>query len=169
MSKGRYKHALIVAFGIYTGLRISDILSLHWDQVMDVNRLVLKEQKTGKKRQITLHPDLIKLLDHVYNNTICCYSDYIFSRRDNRNKPMEYHGVNKALKKCFAEHNVHTDGNISSHCLRKTFGRRVFESNGESDKSLIILSSIFRHSSTEITRRYLGISDEEIADIYKTL
>jgi integrase len=57
--------------------------------------------------------------------------------------------------------------NISSHSLRKVGSRYVWDSNGCSDEYLIKLSSILNHSSISITRRYLGISREEIKNIYQ--
>jgi len=58
--------------------------------------------------------------------------------------------------------------NISTHSLRKSGSRFIWENNGNSDEYLIKLSSILNHSSTSITRRYLGISREEIKDIYQS-
>ena len=58
--------------------------------------------------------------------------------------------------------------NISTHSLRKSGSRFIWENNGHSDEYLIKLSSILNHSSTSITRRYLGISREEIKDIYQS-
>jgi len=51
---------------------------------------------------------------------------------------------------------------------RKSGSRFIWENNGHSDVYLIKLSSILNHSSTSITRRYLGISREEIKDIYQS-
>jgi integrase len=59
--------------------------------------------------------------------------------------------------------------NISSLSLRKSFGRRVYENNGESEKALTYLSELFNHSSQSITRQYLGIRQEELNDIYDGL
>jgi integrase len=58
--------------------------------------------------------------------------------------------------------------NISTHSLRKSGSRFIWENNGHSNECLIKLSSILNHSSTSITRRYLGISREEIKDIYQS-
>ena len=56
--------------------------------------------------------------------------------------------------------------NISTHSMRKSFGRRVYESCGESEKALNYLSELFNHSSISITRKYLGIRQEELNNIY---
>jgi hypothetical protein len=57
--------------------------------------------------------------------------------------------------------------NVSIHSLRKSGARIILELHNKSDESLIKLSFVLNHSSTTITRRYLGITKEEIADIYE--
>jgi len=58
---------------------------------------------------------------------------------------------------------------IKSHSLRKSFGRRVFENNDNSERSLILLSEILNHSNIKTTKVYLGIRDKEIFDVYDNL
>lgn len=170
-----YHYGLIIGFGIYTGLRISDILNLSWKQIVDyskfsvIDKVIITEQKTKKTRIITIHPDLKKHIQTVVENCLTSPNDWVFPMKADDRRKADYHGINKALKSIFKKYKISTPGNISSHCLRKTFGRRCFEQGGESDKSLILLSSIFRHSNTEMTRRYLGIAEEEISDVYRML
>ena len=76
--------------------------------------------------------------------------------------------VNTKLKDIVKRYNIR-GSNISSHSLRKSFGRRVWEINNHSDKSLIILSEMFNHSNIAVTRKYLGIRQSEIFDVYKSL
>ena len=59
---------------------------------------------------------------------------------------------------------------LSTHSLRKTFGRKVVESAGEnSEMALIKLSELFNHTSPQITRRYLGLRQEELMEVYNSL
>lgn len=54
--------------------------------------------------------------------------------------------------------------------MRKTFGRKVVDSAwNDSEMALIKLSEIFNHSSPSITRRYLGLRQEEIGEVYDGL
>ena len=54
--------------------------------------------------------------------------------------------------------------------MRKTFGRQVFSQSGDNaELALVKLSQLFNHSSTLITRRYLGISQEELMNTYDML
>ena len=47
--------------------------------------------------------------------------------------------------------------------LRKTFGRQVYNMNNEnSELALVKLMKLFNHSSVAITKRYLGLRQEEI-------
>jgi site-specific recombinase XerD len=57
---------------------------------------------------------------------------------------------------------------ILTHSLRKSGRPFNLENSGHSDEYLIKLSSILNHSSTSITLKYLGISKEEIKDIYQS-
>jgi len=76
--------------------------------------------------------------------------------------------INRKLKLIFRHYKVKV-AKVSSHTLRKTFGRRVYELNYKSDDALIKLSQMFNHANTAITRRYIGIQAEAIADIYLNL
>ncbi len=48
-------------------------------------------------------------------------------------------------------------------------GRRVLETQDDKNYALIMLNDIFNHSSIGITRRYLGITEQEKQKIYQAL
>ena len=56
--------------------------------------------------------------------------------------------------------------NISTHSLRKSFGKHVWESNQCSDRILTLLPEIFNHSKVAITHKYIGLVEEDIIDVY---
>lgn len=59
---------------------------------------------------------------------------------------------------------------FSTHSFRKTLGRKVVEMAGEnSEMALIKLAEIFNHSNTAITRRYLGLRQQELREVYDSL
>ena len=58
---------------------------------------------------------------------------------------------------------------FSTHSLRKTFGRKVFESSDNAELALVKLLELFNHSSVSITKRYLGLKQEEILQTYDCL
>ena len=60
--------------------------------------------------------------------------------------------------------------NFSCHSLRKTFGRQVYNQNSENaELALVKLMELFNHSSVAITKRYLGLRQEEILQAYDSL
>ena len=53
-----YKMSLLIALGCFTGLRISDILALRWEQILNTEEFTITEKKTGKRRTIRLNLQL---------------------------------------------------------------------------------------------------------------
>lgn len=154
-----YKLGFLVVFGINAGLRISDILKLKFED-LENDSISLVESKTNKKRVIRLN-DNIKTGYELLKKRTDARSGYVFTSNQSTVISIQY--VNRKLKEMFGSKNI----SVSSHSLRKTFGRQVWSNNGSN--SLIYLSEIFNHSSPAITKRYLGIRQEELDDIYMSL
>ena len=77
--------------------------------------------------------------------------------------------MNVKLKELVKMYRIRLDGNVSTHTFRKTLGRRVMEVNNYSNESLVLLMELFSHSSMSITKRYLGIREQEIHNVYDSL
>ena len=166
-----YKFSLLIAVGCYCGLRISDILSLKWIDLVGKEEMIIQEKKTGKLRNISINPALRELIIYVYNKmnaleVIRGEGDFIFSNRWGSKLSIQY--TNRKLHSIFIKYSVKVK-NGSSHTLRKTFGRRVWEVNGKSESSLILLNSIFQQNSISCTRRYIGLIDEQVENAYLNL
>lgn len=144
---------IIVA--IHSGLRIGDILRLTSE---DFNRgyVEFREQKTNKAKKVRLDH---KEIASAYNKIKSSKPEIFISQKGSIFSSQQ---INRKLKQVFKAKGK----NISSHSLRKTFGRRVYETFGETEKALVMLSKIYNHSSVGITRTYLDITQEEIEDIY---
>lgn len=164
---GRYRDSMMVATGFMTGLRISDILRLTFDDILNNEILTINEKKTGKRREIPLSKDYKK---HVED----CFKALGLS---DSTKPMflSYQGsvitiqmVNKTLHGLKDRYNLSVD-HFTSHSLRKTFARRIYDTATDREYALIKLGSVLGHSNVSITRRYLGIKREEILDCYAAL
>lgn len=165
-NKGEYKFCLLIAIGVFTGLRISDLLNLKYGDLLNGDTLKVQEKKTKKYRSIRINNDLKILVQRIYHKLgLTSQDQYIFLNRFG-NKPIDKSYVNVKLKELFAFYKIKVDGNLSSHIFRKTLGRRVMELNNFSNESLVLLMELFGHSSMSITKRYLGIRQKEINDIY---
>lgn len=151
---------LLIICGINLGLRISDLLKLDWEQLKKDEFSIL-EMKTGKKRTITINDNIKSQLNYFKDNISYQKGGYPFMSQKGTIYSVQQ--VNRLIKKYFKGQR------ISSHSLRKSFGRRVWDVNGKSDEALLYLSEILNHSNTNVTRRYLGIRDEEITNIYLNL
>ena len=165
-NKGEYKFCLLISTGVFTGLRISDLLTLKYNDLINKDILTIREKKTQKVRTIKINPDLSILVERIYKKlNLTNPNQFIFLNRFG-NKPIDKSYVNIKLKEVFSKNRIKVDGNVSSHLFRKTLGRRVMEINNYSNESLVLLMELFGHSSMSITKRYLGIRQQEINDIY---
>jgi site-specific recombinase XerD len=77
--------------------------------------------------------------------------------------------INILFKEIKQHYNLKID-HFSTHTMRKTFGRKVFESAGtDAPLALMRLQTLFNHASPTITKRYLGITDSELESSYDLL
>lgn len=152
------KMALLLEFGSKTLLRYSDLSRLKWIDILNKESIVIIEKKTGKRREITIGSTLAESIHNIYTVLNPIDSDQLIF-----NTSIQY--VNRVLKKLRVELKL-TRKNISTHTFRKTGARYVWASNGYSSEYLTRLSDLLNHSGENITRRYLGISREEIQNIY---
>ena len=142
---GNYKISLLIALGCFTGLRISDILALRWKQILNTSEFTVIEKKTNKVRTIRINAQLGQHIKECYEQI----------------KPI---GANAPIL-------VSQKGTVFTiHSLRKTFGRQVYNMNSEnSELALVKLMELFNHSSVTITKRYLGLRQEELLNTYDCL
>jgi integrase len=157
------KFALLISTGSYIGLRISDLLQLRWEQILNQNTLTITEKKTGKHRNITINPELQDILNRLYKKMNASPEQFMFVNRFGE-KPISIQHVNVKLKEIFSNYGI--SGRYSSHFMRKTLGRRIWKVNNYSDQALLLLSQLFNHSSTTTTKIYLGIREQEISNLY---
>ena len=165
---GNYKMSLLIAIGCFTGLRISDILALRWNQILSVDEFTVIEKKTGKQRTLRLNPQLQKHIQECYEQIkpIGVKAPILVSQKGTI---YTIQAINRILKDIKKKYRLKIK-NFSCHSLRKTFGRQVYNMNSEnSELALIKLMELFNHSNVAITKRYLGLRQEEILETYDVL
>jgi integrase len=166
---GEYKYCLLVAIGVFTGLRISDLLQLRFSHFENTDILTVTEKKTGKTRRIKINSDLKAIVNRVKDKMKPQDADqFIFLNRYG-SKPIDQSWINVNLKRIFRKYGIEVEGNISSHMFRKTLGNRVLKLNNYSAESVILLMELFSHGSPAITKKYLGIREREIMDVYDSV
>ena len=163
-----YKMSLLISMGSFWGLRISDILSLKWNQVFDLDEFELIEMKTQKKREVKINSQLKLHIEDCYKKIKPrSLDEFIFTSQ--KGSVYSVQRINVVLKDFKLKYNLPIK-NFSTHSLRKCFGREIFNRSGSNaELALVKLSHLFNHSNPAITRRYLGISQKELLDTYDIL
>ena len=166
IEKEEYRNFLLVSVCLNTALRISDILALEWKDVLNLSTkrtkkyLNIPEAKTGKKTNIIINraiKDAIKLFIEKEN----IESEFMFSNKNGEAMTREnaYYIIKNAGISIGLEHE------ISPHSLRKTFGYHAWK-NGVPPAMLM---ELYNHSSYEVTKRYLGIDQDEKDTVYSKI
>jgi len=159
---GNYRNYTLIVLGVYTALRAVDLLKLKWVDVYDFERgefrlhVHLEEKKTGKRKTIALNRQAISALKLCF---VARKGDYIFcSRKEGR--PIGRVQAWRIIKAAAAA--IKAVGQISCHSLRKTFGYFAWKAG----VLPVMLMDIFNHSSFEVTKRYLGITQDDRDRVY---
>ena len=165
---GDYRLSLLVGCGCFFGLRISDLRTLRWNMLLEGKTFELHEKKTGKYRVVKINQDFQKHIQECYEALgITNPEEYCFL--SSRKVVFSTQRINVLLKGLKQRYNLKV-GNFSTHTLRKTFGRKVVAMAGENaEVALIKLMELFNHSSLAITKRYLGLRQEELLETYDLL
>lgn len=163
-----YKFSLLIALGSFFGVRISDLLNLKWCDILKDDMLTIIEKKTKKQRTIKINNQLKK---HI----LACYkeikpqsiNDFIFTSQ--KGSVYSVQRINVIFKEIRVKYNLKIK-NFSTHSMRKTFGRQVYNNAGSNaELALVKLSELFNHSDVRTTRKYLGLRTEELMETYDLL
>jgi site-specific recombinase XerD len=161
------QHFIMLKLMLYSGLRISEVLSLKFSDV-EGSTLTLRQTKHGNIRRKHLKNDIARMLKVYINARRCKYplnempsgtEDYLFMvKYGGTYKPFTRQGVNKLLKK-FAR-SVGITKKVSNHIMRHSFSVRFLNRGG----SLRGLQTYLGHRDIKTTAIYTHISDEQLKE-----
>lgn len=156
-ARGSTLYSDIWRFGINTALRISDLLSLTFDDVSG-SKLTIKEGKTGKTRSIDLNSGAKAII--AARRKANPHHTYLFEVDSNRakGKPVSRVSVANAFKAVGDEMSIQ----LGTHSMRKTRGW-LMHSAGE---SIEMICKVLNHSSPAVTMAYIGLTQAEIDATY---
>lgn len=166
--KPNYRNYALICLGMNSALRISDLLSLRWENVYDFARqcykkhIAITEKKTKKKTMIAINSSATEGLE-IYRKSlgdVVRGKSFIFQGRWGDEAPLSRSQAYRIIKK--AANELHFEEGISCHSLRKTFGYHAWKRGVHP----AILTEIYNHSSYQVTRRYLGINQDDKDDIF---
>lgn len=153
LKKDNHRNYMIFLCSLYTGRRISDVLSLKVSDLKNKDFIYVREAKTGKKVYLPINEDLKEELATFLEDRQPY--EYIFvSPYKNKltlHRNTFYKIINDAAKKYRLDR-------IGCHTMRKTFGYHYYQKF----KDAVTLMEIFGHADMNITLRYIGINQEVI-------
>lgn len=157
------KYGLIYKFGLNTGLRISDILPLKLNNILNsrgefYEYLIIKEKKTKKEKKIKLNSSLRKAIVNYVKYNYISYNDYLFP-----SKKGTYIGRIQAYRVLKEAADLVGVENFGTHSLRKTWGYWTYKL---SKYNIGLIMDTFNHSSQSITLRYIGVSQDQKDELY---
>ncbi len=164
--KPNLRNYALVCLGINSALRISDLLSLSWKDVYNFaegrfrTHISTTEKKTKKNTQIALNKNALEALT-IYKDSLPDVkdADCLFPGK-NKGKPLCRSQAFRLLQSAGRE--LHFENDISCHTLRKTFGYHAWKAGVHP----VILMNIFNHSSFQVTKRYLGIEQDDKDQVF---
>ncbi len=147
-----FKHRLILMMMYSGGLRVSELLTLHWGDI-DVHRMTIhiRQSKGKKDRYVPLSSFILNdLLIYMKNNT---KRKYVFYGKDN-SIPMGKSGVRFLLKSAVKNAGITKQG-VCLHTLRHSYATHLLEDGLD----IISIKELLGHSKIETTLVYLHIVD----------
>lgn len=159
--KKNYRNYALICLGMNSALRISDLLQLKWKDVYNFKNncfckhISICEKKTKKQTQIAINDSAIHALkEYLENIPFPSEETYIFTGKYNQ-LPLSRSQAFRIIKE--AGNQLHFENPISCHSLRKTFGYHAWKAGTPP----AVLMAIYNHSSYRITKRYLGIDQDD--------
>ncbi len=136
------ENQLAVEVSLRYGLRIGDCLALKTEDVRK-GRFSIREQKTAKRRTLTIAPEFQARLLRVAGRL------YVFEHRLDwrlhRTRQAVYSDIKRATKA------LRLSGQISPHSARKAYAVRMYKSSGYDIKRV---SALLNHSDEAVTMIY---------------
>lgn len=170
--QGRFRDLLLFVVGINTALRVSDLLGL---QIADFiedgqikSRFWIREEKRGKRQEVIINDSITEALQSylaAYPAIADHPANFVFfnTKTGNAAKPITRKQAWVFITTICRE--VGLRGNFGTHTLRKTWGYHA-RMNGV-DLALIMYK--LNHNSLAYTKRYIGITDDELEAVVRKL
>ena len=164
--KPSVRNHLLIIMGLNSALRISDILHLTCGDVYDFHgrewrsHILVRERKTGKKNCVYMNREILEAL----KESACLLRgerDFLFVSHMRPDEPLSRCQAFRVIKEAAAYAGL--ENGVSCHSLRKTFGYHAWKRGTPP----VLLMHIYNHSAYQITKRYLGIEQDEKDSVFR--
>lgn len=137
---------LLFSLGTYTGLRLSDLLTLTVGHVRHTH-ISIRDGKTNRRQRVIIHPTLRQALDPYLIGK--ANQAYLISHTGEPNRPMEMDEVLARLKRTAIQAGMRE---FDQETMRRTFGYHLYKQGVEIE----VLQKILGEPSHEAALHYIG-------------
>lgn len=160
---------LLFIMGINLALRIGDLLTLRVRDVLNEKNemkeyIYLREQKTGREKKLNLNEGIKDALKHYFFKIQTTNPDQLLFIAYRSGKPLTRIRAWQ-LVRSWCEKVGLSGERFGTHTLRKTWGYQARQKG----ISIELICEKLGHRSPAVTRRYIGITQEEVSEVEKRI
>jgi len=154
----------------WTGLRISDVLTLTYKDVMG-SELVVVEKKTKKVHKSNIRYRFKERMDYwvsifnPYNKNELIFKSYDVNGNV---QPKHQNSLLRRFKIISKRYNGGCN-RVGFHSVRQSFGHKLYSIGKNKNDIIMKLMRIFNHSRPSITLEYIGVSQQEEEELMDSL
>lgn len=183
IAEKRYNTALMCSTGFFWGLRIGDILSLTWGQIIQQELTIIEQKTSNRKKKVHTTPKKRTLTHSEKSYAFVKIAldalpvkpdkeDFVFipsrNLKGRERQQISVTAANKRIRESLEKYAIKTK-NPSSHTLRKTFARKIYDDSNDKGKALVELMDILNHSSLTNTKKYIGLTAQRKKETYESI
>lgn len=167
LAKGSVRDWMMWTIGVSLGLRVSDLLSLKWRNVIEDDKITIRkrieiyEKKTGKLNNLLITEAVKKAISRYLVSIKYTFDldGYLFASKKTGGKMYEEHGW-RILSR--AGRAVGLPIVIGSHTMRKSFANiaACVDKSSVDMNSITKVQGLLNHSDQRVTMKYLGTYQE---------
>jgi len=152
------KHKLTITILYYSGLRLSELINLRWENLnLDRKIITIKQGKGKKDRIIFLHPKILE----QFNKTGIGKSGLILM--SSRGKKYSKKSIQEIVKQNARKAKINRT--ITPHTLRHTFATHLLENGAD----IRHIQKLLGHSKLETTQIYTHVANKDIKNLANLL
>lgn len=159
LKRNNERDYVIFVTGIYSGLRVSDILKLRVKDVRGKDYISMREKKTKKEKRFIINKNLKKILESWIQGKDDL--QYLFENPKTHrpiSRQREWEVMSNAGKAFGIDE-------LGTHTMRKTFGYHVYQMTHDA----VMLMKLFNHSDVHTTLRYIGVEQDQTDQVISKL
>ncbi|MGE8203328.1 tyrosine-type recombinase/integrase [Heyndrickxia sp. NPDC080065] len=154
LKKHSERDYVLFVFGINTGLKITEILEIKVEDVLDDDDQIENFYVCSDK-EVYLNANVKNALLHYIHTKQLEREAYLFQSAKTK-KPITRQQAYRIIHDAAVA--VGIQGKIGTNSMRKTFGYHAYKRG----VAISLLQKLFHHSTPSETRKYLGIGKDEM-------